>query len=473
MNQKTFNVLGIAAAVMVVLAILIGSQSQNAQFDESAVRDLVRGLETASIASIKVTNGEDSVELTRSGKAFLVSSRLNYPAETKEISGLIDTVTRIRTSGVVTDDPADHADLGFAAGSEGLQTVEFFDADGKRLVGVEAVQVPDAGGPPGGGGFRVRLSGEPRVYTTGEYLQIRAKATDYVDTSLTQLERDDIAKVSVNIGSDAYTIVDPEDGDPALREVPEGKKAKDSEVTRVLTAAQSLTFTEFMPASEATGFTFDSVFVTEVRPGLEYTFELAEQAPDPDSDEGAAAKFYVRGRARYTGPTGQITIKEDDPKEELEKKEAILLARDAAAAFNETHSGWVYEVASWKANPMRKPLADLVEDDDGKPSEVAASHILIAWEGSASSTVTDRTKEEAETRAREVLAAVHAGEKTFEDLAREFSDGPTGPNGGSLGTFTFDKMAKPFSEAAFALEVGAISELVETQFGYHIIRRDS
>ncbi len=115
----------------------------------------------------------------------------------------------------------------------------------------------------------------------------------------------------------------------------------------------------------------------------------------------------------------------------------------------------------------------MVEEDDGKPDQVAASHILIAFKGadSAGEDVT-RSKPEAEAFAKDVLAQALADPSKFADLAKQHSDGPSAEKGGDLGTFKFEAMAPAFSEAAFALEINAITEApVETGFGYHIIQR--
>ncbi|MEM7235976.1 MAG: peptidylprolyl isomerase, partial [Planctomycetota bacterium] len=54
---------------------------------------------------------------------------------------------------------------------------------------------------------------------------------------------------------------------------------------------------------------------------------------------------------------------------------------------------------------------------------------------------------------------------------KEYSDGPSGPNGGDLGMFGKGMMAPPFEKAAFALKVGEMSGVVKTSFGFHIILR--
>ncbi len=72
--------------------------------------------------------------------------------------------------------------------------------------------------------------------------------------------------------------------------------------------------------------------------------------------------------------------------------------------------------------------------------------------------------------AEDILKHIQEG-KAFEELASKFSKCPSGRGGGDLGTFSPDQMVKPFEEAVKALEVGQVSQPVQTQFGYHIIER--
>ena len=101
--------------------------------------------------------------------------------------------------------------------------------------------------------------------------------------------------------------------------------------------------------------------------------------------------------------------------------------------------------------------------------QVRASHILLMYAGSARSSAT-RTKEQAAQQIGELKAQVDGG-ADFAQLARDHSDCPSGQQGGDLGNFGKGQMIPAFEQAAFGLEVGGTSDVIETDFGYHIIRR--
>lgn len=132
-----------------------------------------------------------------------------------------------------------------------------------------------------------------------------------------------------------------------------------------------------------------------------------------------------------------------------------------------------------RARPVTTPdpatVATAASDADaGRPGprEIAARHVLVMYAGSerAPESIT-RTRDQAEARALEVLRRARAGED-FAALAREFSDEPgAGERGGSLGRFRRGRMVRAFEDAAFALDVNGISQVVETDFGFHVIQR--
>jgi peptidyl-prolyl cis-trans isomerase D len=98
--------------------------------------------------------------------------------------------------------------------------------------------------------------------------------------------------------------------------------------------------------------------------------------------------------------------------------------------------------------------------------ERRASHILIA----APATAPAAEREKAKAKAQELLAAVKKSPGTFADVARKNSqDSGSAPNGGDLDFFARGAMVKPFEDAAFAMKKGDISDVVASDFGYHII----
>jgi peptidyl-prolyl cis-trans isomerase C len=97
--------------------------------------------------------------------------------------------------------------------------------------------------------------------------------------------------------------------------------------------------------------------------------------------------------------------------------------------------------------------------------QVHARHILIRVEPDA----TDDQLRQSFERAQRARARAITGED-FATLARELSDGPGAPDGGDLGFFTKSRMIEPIADAAFALQPGEISPVVQTQFGYHVIK---
>ena len=123
-------------------------------------------------------------------------------------------------------------------------------------------------------------------------------------------------------------------------------------------------------------------------------------------------------------------------------------------------------------------IADKVEIDDNRikeyyeqnaqlftqPPQRKAAHILIK----ASEDDSDQIHEEKFAKANEVLAMAKSG-SDFAEVAKEYSEGPSRESGGDLGFFEQGQMVPAFDEAVFSMAKGEISDIVKTQFGYHII----
>jgi len=96
---------------------------------------------------------------------------------------------------------------------------------------------------------------------------------------------------------------------------------------------------------------------------------------------------------------------------------------------------------------------DRIAEDMGGEQQIRARHILV----------------ETEEEANSVISEIEGG-RAFEEVAQEMSTGPSAAQGGDLGFFGRGQMVGPFEEVAFELEDGEISEPVQTQFGWHVIK---
>jgi peptidyl-prolyl cis-trans isomerase C len=113
-----------------------------------------------------------------------------------------------------------------------------------------------------------------------------------------------------------------------------------------------------------------------------------------------------------------------------------------------------------------KEFYDSNPNDFKKPETVAASHILLTFDA----TDTDVTKAGKKAELEKIRADIIAGTTTFEAAAQAHSKCPSSAQGGSLNTFGKGQMVPEFEVAAFSQEINEVGDVVETQFGYHIIK---
>ena len=104
-----------------------------------------------------------------------------------------------------------------------------------------------------------------------------------------------------------------------------------------------------------------------------------------------------------------------------------------------------------------------------QPEEIRARHILIKVASDASSA----EKAAAKKKIEEIQKKLKKG-ADFAELAKAYSEGPSAKKGGDLGFFSRGQMVEPFEKAAFALKkIGDVSDIVQTPFGYHLIKLEA
>tara|TARA_Y100000991_G_C21755290_1_gene256427 strand:- start:43 stop:369 length:327 start_codon:yes stop_codon:yes gene_type:complete len=103
--------------------------------------------------------------------------------------------------------------------------------------------------------------------------------------------------------------------------------------------------------------------------------------------------------------------------------------------------------------------------------KIKASHILVMHEESKDSR-SDISKDKAKKSIYSIHKNLIENKTTFSDAAVKHSDCSSGANGGDLGEFGKGMMVKPFEDVAFSLKVDEISDPFESEFGYHIVKRE-
>lgn len=112
--------------------------------------------------------------------------------------------------------------------------------------------------------------------------------------------------------------------------------------------------------------------------------------------------------------------------------------------------------------------------------KVRASHVLIkhqgsrrkaSWKDPEGRVITNTTRDTAVTQLKSLRHDIVSGKVKFEDVASLYSDCGSAKRGGDLGSFGKGQMQKPFEEATYALKIGEISDIVDSDSGAHIILR--
>lgn len=193
--------------------------------------------------------------------------------------------------------------------------------------------------------------------------------------------------------------------------------------------------------------------------GGELMYQVAKNTPVKDQDKQISDAL---GRLKARFKTDE-DYKKGLQEQGLNEKDLRELIR--RNVIIENHIEQVVVPKQTVTDAEVKEFYDKNPETFTQPGQVRASHILITLDAKA----TDADKKKAKDKAEDLLKQIKAG-ADFAKLAQENSGCPSSKQGGDLGYFGKGQMVKPFEEAAFAMKPGEVSGVVETQFGYHIIK---
>ena len=193
-----------------------------------------------------------------------------------------------------------------------------------------------------------------------------------------------------------------------------------------------------------------------------------------DGNQSKESSDFTKKKAERDAEIARINASNASKQKEFNEK--VAEAQKRVNELNENLAEWYYVISNDVYGKIRLERTDFVkskEDDSLEmPDEVSASHILISYKGAdRADAQISRSKDQAKTEADRIRGLIVNQNQDFAEMAKQHSDGPSKTKGGDLGKFKFEVMAKAFSEAAFSLDVGSVSDVVETGFGFHIIKR--
>jgi len=181
-------------------------------------------------------------------------------------------------------------------------------------------------------------------------------------------------------------------------------------------------------------------------------------------NEKAKIDYFVIDAAKLDN---KVTVSEKDERDYYEKNKAKYTIPEKRKAKYVFFESLKLRAESKATDDELRQYYEQHKDEYTLPERVKAQHILFKTQGK-----TPEEIEKIKEKARGVLERAKKGED-FSSLAKQYSEDSTAAAGGDLGDFGHGQMVPEFEKAAFSLGVGAISDLVQTQFGIHIIKVNS
>jgi parvulin-like peptidyl-prolyl isomerase len=465
----------IIAVVLVLVAFLVKNANQTGSNDSFA-RNFVPAQQIDKTRTIEIETSQGLIKIESDNGTWRLPDFHNLKANKNRIEELFQKLNSGKLVEIVSENEQKHASLGVAKEPESKSPdtesaiIKLKDENGEPIKvlylgkGRKARQIDGAEGF-GFDGQYVRYADEAKVYLLSELLRIEKLLNNWADRKIIALDTDKIKRIS---------WADPDSNEFAIsrESASDSLKLENLEENRQMRAAQVARCSAFFK-----NLTWDEVIATETpqsHPGLSTATTIVAETFD-----GFKLNLKIGSGTVNAGSTGKVKILWADATYQGTEPETRNLSEEIVSYSKKL----VFGLRENKLASILVNASDLTEDKPAPKPEtatgstkiadekVSASHILLAFKGAQRSTA-ERSEEEAKKLADELLKRIKKGE-SFEKLAKEYSDCPSGKSkGGSLGEFGRKVMAKEFEETSFKLEPGKISEVIKTDFGYHIIRRD-
>ncbi len=341
--MKINRILAIVAALLFIASTLTYRESvlRAERFERG--QKFLPNLNPDEIAQISITKGEETTQLERRGKEFVVVGAHGYPAKNESVNRFIRDVLELALEKQVGSGESFIEELELTAGGENTTEVAFTDASDKEMVRFVIGKSAEGGS----GSYVLRADDEAgTIYLTSSRVYLSTGDDDFVKKDILSVEQSEVAAIR---GAD-FAIEDQE-GSLALAGLPAGKK-ESSKVGQVKSVLQGLRFSKHYLADdpEVRGLRFTSVVEVDLKDQSGYQLAVAQQGD----------KHYLRIEGYHSA--GPLSVSLDADEDEVRETSELAMRQKEIQDFNAFHGTWIYEVTEYTAERIAVTAADLVED---------------------------------------------------------------------------------------------------------------
>lgn len=346
--SKTNRNLLIGVAVLFLLSVLTYRQSVGRADRFQRGQLFLSNLNPDEIATIELTQGEESVTLRRQGDQFTVVEKQDYPASNSSVNRFLRDLLEIGLEREVGTGDALAQELGIEPPTAETLEVALTGTADKEMVRLRVGDTSEEGA----GNYVQRLDEENApIYLTSRGVHLSADGSSFLEKGIVDHPGSEVIRIE---GSDFLLQQDPDGEDLVLQDLPAGRQLSSSQLNRVKGALSGLRFEDVFVAdhSEVSGLEFDQTLRIDLADGSGYVLSHAQ--------EGDRHFLRIHGHNEVQ----QVAITVDESEEELEKKAEMLSRADEIDAFNSFHGSWIYEISDFAAQKLQLQRSDLLESTD-------------------------------------------------------------------------------------------------------------
>ena len=372
MKGKTFLILLVTAGVLVALSFLrLGDDKHTGEVKMGD--KLFADLPVNVVATLTITDSENSVTLVKGDKVWQVKERSGYPANFDELRDMVVKLSRLKIGRRFSGSPESLARLSLMAPSasdasaRGKQ-ITLKDPSGKILADVTLGQIRKTDSAGGGGQYLKKADADTVFLVDGNFQFLKTAPAQWLEKEVLDIKADDVASVTCYAGDSrtpVYTLSRPEKGEAArMTPIPPGSAVDSTTIDQVFDALSPLTLDDVQDGAgkPPMGKTDRSRLVYRLYDGRQISI-----FPDFDGKESytlrvtAEASMAATGTVDVTEPASEnaAETREDDT---IKQEGTPSPAPKTAIQLNEELSQWVFLVKQWQFDSFITQPSSLLEE---------------------------------------------------------------------------------------------------------------